>query len=75
MLVVSKKLFKIACAVSVNEGDIANATLIDCLLHALSFPWKITFAFIPPPMLLGGWPCFFVGLVLIGVVTAVIGLF
>ncbi|VDD92462.1 unnamed protein product [Enterobius vermicularis] len=66
-------LEQIACAVSVNEGDIANATLIDCLLHALSFPWKITFAFIPPPMLLGGWPCFFVGLVLIGVVTAVIG--
>ncbi|CAI4229588.1 unnamed protein product [Auanema sp. JU1783] len=60
-------------ATSVNAGDLANATLSDCILHALAFPWKFTFAFIPPPSLLGGWLCFLVSLAVIGVITAVVG--
>ncbi|PAV70370.1 hypothetical protein WR25_06418 isoform A [Diploscapter pachys] len=60
-------------AVSVNAGDIANATLGDCLTHALAFPWKFAFAFIPPPSLLNGYPCFIIALVAIGLITAVVG--
>ncbi|GMT22328.1 hypothetical protein PFISCL1PPCAC_13625 [Pristionchus fissidentatus] len=60
-------------ASSVNGGDIVNATFCDAIKHGLAFPWKFIFAFVPPPELLGGWPCFFVALALIGVVTAIIG--
>ncbi|GMR47159.1 hypothetical protein PMAYCL1PPCAC_17354, partial [Pristionchus mayeri] len=60
-------------ASSVNGGDIANATFCDAIKHGLSFPWKFMFAFVPPPEILGGWPCFFVALALIGFVTAIIG--
>ncbi|MCP9261081.1 Protein CBR-NCX-3 [Dirofilaria immitis] len=34
-------------ATSVNAGDTENATMMDCLLHILSFPWKIMAALIP----------------------------
>ncbi|CAI2351135.1 unnamed protein product [Caenorhabditis sp. 36 PRJEB53466] len=60
-------------AVSVNAGDLANATVSDCVLHALAFPWKFAFAFLPPPSILYGYPCFLVALVAIGLVTAVVG--
>ncbi|KAM3721633.1 Sodium/calcium exchanger [Dirofilaria immitis] len=60
-------------ATSVNAGDTENATMMDCLLHILSFPWKIMAALIPPPTILGGWLAFFCALILIGFITAVIG--
>ena len=66
-------MLQIIYATSVNEGDTANATLADCFLHAVAFPWKFAFAFVPPPTFLGGWPCFCVALALIGLVTAVVG--
>ena len=43
------------------------------IVHFLSLPWKITFALIPPTIYCGGWLCFVVALVAIGVVTAIIG--
>ncbi|VBB26294.1 unnamed protein product [Acanthocheilonema viteae] len=60
-------------ATSVNAGDIENATLMDCVLHILSFPWKVMAALIPPATILGGWLAFFCALVLIGFITAIIG--
>ncbi|CAI5448866.1 unnamed protein product [Caenorhabditis angaria] len=60
-------------AVSVNGGDLTNATISDCVLHALAFPWKFAFAFLPPPTILSGYPCFVVALIAIGIVTAVVG--
>jgi len=39
----------------------------------LSFPWKITFALVPPPSVCGGWLCFTTALVFIGLLTALIG--
>ncbi|EFO22978.2 hypothetical protein LOAG_05506 [Loa loa] len=60
-------------ATSINAGDIDNATLMDCVLHILSFPWKVMAALIPPATILGGWLAFFSALVLIGFITAVIG--
>jgi len=64
---------QIMSAASVNDGDISNATLLDCFTHILSFPWKVLCAFIPPPRIWGGWLSFFVALAMIGVLTAVIG--
>uniref|UniRef100_A0A1I7XKH1 Calx-beta domain-containing protein n=1 Tax=Heterorhabditis bacteriophora TaxID=37862 RepID=A0A1I7XKH1_HETBA len=66
-------LEQIRSAVSVNAGDTNNASLSDCIIHGIAFPWKFVFAFVPPPSLLGGWPCFIVALISIGVITAVVG--
>ncbi|XP_064104848.1 sodium/calcium exchanger Calx-like isoform X13 [Macrobrachium nipponense] len=60
-------------ALNVNGGDIENATAGDYVLHFLTFGWKIIFALVPPPSLLGGWLCFIISLVCIGLLTAIIG--
>lgn len=60
-------------ALNVNGGDIDNATGMDYLLHFLTFGWKIIFALVPPPSILGGWLCFFVSLGVIGLLTAIVG--
>jgi solute carrier family 8 (sodium/calcium exchanger) len=36
-------------AANVNEGDVEGATAFNYFMHCLSFPWKILFAFVPPP--------------------------
>lgn len=60
-------------AMNVNGGDIESAKSIDYALHFLSFPWKVLFAFMPPPHVLGGWLCFFCSLAAIGILTAIVG--
>ncbi|XP_075224296.1 sodium/calcium exchanger Calx-like isoform X1 [Lycorma delicatula] len=60
-------------AMVVNGGDLENATTVDYVLHFLSFFWKVLFSFIPPPGILGGWLCFVISLIMIGVMTAIIG--
>jgi len=47
-------------AMNVNGGDVENAT-------------TIIFALIPPAGMGGGWPCFFVSLGMIGLLTAIVG--
>ena len=42
-------------------------------MHALMLPWKLLFALTPPTEYYGGWVCFVVALIMIGIVTAVIG--
>lgn len=64
---------QIISASSVNAGDVDNATMCDCLIHALAFPWKFMASLIPPPYIFGGWLCFIVALIVIGFVTAIIG--
>ena len=60
-------------AMNVNGGDIENATPFDYFMHVLAFPWKVIFAFVPPPYIMGGWLCFFCSLFMIGVLTAIVG--
>lgn len=60
-------------AMNVNGGEIEDAKPFDYFAHVFSFPWKVIFAFIPPPHYAGGWLCFFVSLCAIGVLTAVVG--
>lgn len=45
----------------------------DALIHFFSIGWKCLFAIVPPPHLLGGWACFVVSLICIGIITAVVG--
>jgi len=52
------------------EGELTVSAIS---LYLLALPWRIIFAFAPPPRLAGGWVCFFVVLAMIGILTAVIG--
>ena len=45
----------------------AEANAVAKFMHFLNVPWKLMFAIVPPPGLLGGWPCFFGALVMIGI--------
>jgi solute carrier family 8 (sodium/calcium exchanger) len=45
----------------------------DWTMHIISLPWKLGFAFCPPPEMGGGLPCFIVSLMMTGLVTALIG--
>lgn len=60
-------------AMNVNGGDIEDAKPLDYFMHFLSFPWKVMFAFIPPPHYWGGWLCFTFSLIVIGILTAIVG--
>jgi len=60
-------------AMNVNGGDIESAQAKDYINHFLAFPWKVLFAFVPPPHIWGGWLCFCVSLSVIGVLTAIVG--
>merc|ERR1712079_389753 len=60
-------------AMNVNGGDVENATTGDYIMHFLTFGFKIIFALIPPAGMGGGWPCFFVSLGMIGLLTAIVG--
>jgi len=52
------------------EGEwVASAIL----MYTLALPWRLIFAFAPPPRLGGGWVCFCIVLIMIGVLTAIIG--
>ncbi|XP_054286263.1 sodium/calcium exchanger 2-like isoform X1 [Macrosteles quadrilineatus] len=64
---------QIRTAMTVNGGDIENATCGDYTLHFFSFFWKVLFSLLPPPQIFKGWLCFICSLIGIGVMTAFIG--
>ncbi|XP_041969032.1 sodium/calcium exchanger 1 isoform X2 [Aricia agestis] len=45
----------------------------DYIMHILTVFWKFIFAFVPPTDIGGGYVCFVVSIICIGIVTAVIG--
>ncbi|KAK3255675.1 hypothetical protein CYMTET_35150, partial [Cymbomonas tetramitiformis] len=47
----------------------------DYIMHFLTFGWKVVFALIPPTTFWNGWVTFFVSLIFIGALTAVVGEF
>nr|XP_022318976.1 sodium/calcium exchanger 3-like isoform X4 [Crassostrea virginica] len=59
-------------ALNVNGGDLETATAFSYLLHFMTFGFKSFFALIPPPTIWGGWLCFFVSLLCIGLITAIV---
>merc|ERR1712179_446282 len=46
---------------------------MDYIMHLLTFPFKVVFSVVPPPGLMGGWPCFFVSLTFIGLIVILVG--
>jgi len=60
-------------AMVVNGGDLENATRGDYVMHFLTFGFKLIFALIPPPGMMGGWLCFIVSLIMIGLLVIIVG--
>ena len=60
-------------AMVVNGGDVESASTADYVMHFLTFGFKLIFAIIPPPGLWGGYPCFFISLIFIGLIVVLVG--
>ncbi|XP_068194785.1 sodium/calcium exchanger 3 [Antennarius striatus] len=70
--------FMEAITVSADEdeedtGEERLPSCFDYVMHFLTVFWKVLFACVPPTDYLNGWACFFISIVIIGVLTAVIG--
>eukprot|EP00755_Sulcionema_specki_P025693 Sspe_Gene.15792::Locus_5504_Transcript_1_1_Confidence_1.000_Length_2984::g.15792::m.15792/K05849/SLC8A, NCX; solute carrier family 8 (sodium/calcium exchanger) len=64
------KQFKAAMVVEGAEGEEPGG--MEYVMHFFTFFWKVLFAFVPPTELWGGWACFVVALIFIGLVTAMV---
>lgn len=56
-----------------EQGEIKDVSALEAFLHFFAMGWKVMFALVPPPHLLGGWACFVISLCFIGIITAVVG--
>ncbi|XP_034167377.1 solute carrier family 8 member 4a [Pangasianodon hypophthalmus] len=56
-----------------ESGEERLPSCFDYIMHFLTVFWKVLFAFVPPTEYWNGWACFFVSILLIGVLTAVTG--
>merc|ERR1719187_3087812 len=56
-----------------EEPEEKMPTIGDYVIHFLTLPWKLLFAFIPPTAIANGYPTFVISIVMIGLCTAVIG--
>ncbi|CAI4223354.1 unnamed protein product [Auanema sp. JU1783] len=69
-----KQQFQEALTYEADEDDEdGQVTLQGKMMHYISLPWKLFFAFIPPTDYYNGWFCFCVAIFMIGLLTAVIG--
>ncbi|KAK7104003.1 sodium/calcium exchanger 1-like [Littorina saxatilis] len=70
-------------AITVSAGDEEDddneeteeklPSCMDYVMHFLTLFWKVFFALIPPTDYWGGWACFVVSILMIGLLTALIG--
>merc|ERR1712038_800851 len=56
-----------------EEGEEKMPSCGDYIMHFLTLPWKLIFAFIPPTAIYDGYPTFVISIFFIGGCTAVIG--
>lgn len=52
-----------------DEEDEKLPSCMDYVMHFLTLFWKVLFACVPPTDYLGGWACFTVSIIMIGVLT------
>lgn len=62
-----------ACGDKDEDGNDLPPSSFDLTMHFLTVFWKCFFALIPPPNYYGGWLAFFVALIFIGMITAIVG--
>eukprot|EP01063_Lacrimia_lanifica_P028613 TRINITY_DN4205_c0_g3_i1.p1 TRINITY_DN4205_c0_g3~~TRINITY_DN4205_c0_g3_i1.p1 ORF type:complete len:1087 (+),score=361.03 TRINITY_DN4205_c0_g3_i1:94-3354(+) len=53
-----------------DDGE--SPSNIEYVMHFLTLFWKVLFSFVPPPTYFGGFPCFAISLLFIGLVTAMV---
>ena len=73
-----RNVFKIGGGDDDDEDDDPDAPpkkhgVFDWIMHILSIPFKLICALIPPASIAGGYPCFVIAIIVIGIMTAVIG--
>jgi len=68
-----KEQFTSAMYCNGSYEDQKEAGILDWVFHILALPWKLVFMFIPPTAYCHGWLCFYMSLVFIGALTALIG--
>ena len=56
-----------------DSGEPSPPTYGDYLMHYLTLFWKVLFATVPPTDIWGGWACFVISIIWIGVLTMFIG--
>ncbi|XP_029586783.1 sodium/calcium exchanger 3-like isoform X1 [Salmo trutta] len=56
-----------------DSGEERLPSCFDYVMHFLTVFWKVLFACVPPTDYLNGWACFFISIIIIGMLTAVIG--
>merc|ERR1712088_1265470 len=56
-----------------EEGEEKMPSCGDYIMHFLTLPWKLIFAFVPPTAMCNGYPTFVIAIFMIGACTAVIG--
>merc|ERR1711937_34901 len=56
-----------------GDGEEKMPSCGDYIMHFLTLPWKLIFAFIPPTGIYDGYPTFVISILFIGACTAVIG--
>merc|ERR1712121_179030 len=56
-----------------EEGEEKMPSCGDYIMHFLTLPWKLIFAFIPPTAFYDGYPTFVISILFIGACTAIIG--
>merc|ERR1711874_478716 len=56
-----------------EEGEEKMPSCGDYIMHFLTLPWKLIFAFIPPTGIFNGYPTFVISIAFVGLCTAVIG--
>merc|ERR1712013_582740 len=56
-----------------EEGEEKMPSCGDYIMHFLTLPWKLIFAFIPPTAMANGYPTFVISIFMIGACTAIIG--
>ncbi|KAK0046895.1 sodium/calcium exchanger 1 [Biomphalaria pfeifferi] len=55
------------------EAEEKLPSCLDYIMHFLTLFWKLIFACVPPTDYCGGWACFYVSVIGIGFLTAIIG--
>jgi len=56
-----------------EDGEEKMPSCGDYIMHFLTLPWKLVFAFIPPTAIYNGYPTFVIAIFFIGGCTAIIG--
>ncbi|XP_019589065.1 sodium/calcium exchanger 3 isoform X2 [Rhinolophus sinicus] len=56
-----------------ESGEERLPSCFDYVMHFLTVFWKVLFACVPPTEYCHGWACFFVSILIIGMLTAIIG--